>query len=501
MVKQEPTLEAMPANYNPNEVEEEEYKPMPANKRKRASKDNGTSVVSAPKKPKKVQELAKETISERKTTEGEREGSRIEVMPTAEILTGSHVCVLGCGEEVDDIDMKHHYADHYLQEAVRASLFVHPVLGCLLPEDLKALEETYKTSIIDSKVKQYQCSSFWIRPLEATQCVDSKSHTRKMCFREFFIHKLNVHHQLEVLLKRDTRPGMEGILERLYPSPQVKAREEARRKEKEAMKVLKVKQEVKEKQEMKTNAREVHEKASEPASKSSKVQTKDPVKVKKEAVESVGFELEEASNEEDVDNPSNEQVETVGDSSDNLPPALQDPPTKAPPARRSTTAPESPPVPAKEVPGRVEVVRKDTTARVEEMVSKEKLSRVEVVRKDPQVRLPEEVVRRVAVDRVHSCVLCNDKDGRSMNLGSGLWDIKYHYAVRATRMLWKHAIFISSLLSIGLHMIIIIIHQCHRSLTSIIIATVISTIINYLHSNGGLIRNMSIHPTRCVTTT
>ena len=156
MVKQEPTLEAMPANYNPNEVEEEEYKPMPANKRKRASKDNGTSAVSAPKKPKKVQELAKETISERKTTEGEREGSRIEVMPTAEILTGSHVCVLGCGEEVDDIDMKHHYADHYLQEAVRASLFVHPVLGCLLPEDLKALEETYKTSIIDSKVKQYQ---------------------------------------------------------------------------------------------------------------------------------------------------------------------------------------------------------------------------------------------------------------------------------------------------------------------------------------------------------
>ena len=87
------------------------------------------------------------------------------------------------------------------------------------------------------------------------------------------------------------------------------------------------------------------------------------------------------------------------------------------------------------------------------------------MRKDPQVRLPEEMVRRVAVDRVHSCVLCNDKDGRSMNLGSGLWDIKYHYAVRATGMLWKHAIFISSLLSIGLHMIIIIIHQCHRSLS------------------------------------
>jgi len=69
------------------------------------------------------------------------------------------------------------------------------------------------------------------------------------------------------------------------------------------------------------------------------------------------------------------------------------------------------------------------TARVEN-----KLSRVEVVRKpDSQVvaRLPaaKEVVRRVAVDRVHNCVLCNDKDGRSMNLGSGLWDIKYHYAV------------------------------------------------------------------------
>ena len=34
--------------------------------------------------------------------------------------------------------------------------------------------------------------------------------------------------------------------------------------------------------------------------------------------------------------------------------------------------------------------------------------------------------------QVHNCVLCNDRDGRSMNLGSGLWDIKYHYAVSVT---------------------------------------------------------------------
>ena len=33
------------------------------------------------------------------------------------------------------------------------------------------------------------------------------------------------------------------------------------------------------------------------------------------------------------------------------------------------------------------------------------------------------------LSQVHNCVLCNDRDGRSMNLGSGLWDIKYHYAV------------------------------------------------------------------------
>ena len=161
------------------------------------------------------------------------------------------------------------------------------------------------------------------------------------------------------------------------------------------------------------------------------------VKVKKEAVEAINFELEEASlNEEDVDNPSTEQEtlerqpgsEKDGSNIENRASRLAAV-GKAREAAEQARISKPPLVAAKELPGRVEVVK--TTTRVE---NKEKLSRVEVVRKvDPQVvaRLPaaKEVVRRVAVDRVHNCVLCNDKDGRSMNLGSGLWDIKYHYAM------------------------------------------------------------------------
>ena len=35
----------------------------------------------------------------------------------------------------------------------------------------------------------------------------------------------------------------------------------------------------------------------------------------------------------------------------------------------------------------------------------------------------------VEVDRMHDCLLCTDRDGKNLNLGSGLVDIRYHYAV------------------------------------------------------------------------
>ena len=65
----------------------------------------------------------------------------------------------------------------------------------------------------------------------------------------------------------------------------------------------------------------------------------------------------------------------------------------------------------------------------------------EVRRLPPSQEVARPIVDRVSKDQeimkeimmkltqVHNCVLCNDRDGRSMNLGSGLWDIKYHYAV------------------------------------------------------------------------
>ena len=443
-VKQEPMLEVMPADYDPNKVEEVEYRPLLTNKRKRGDKDASATALKDSKKPRKAQELVKETNAGQKPTNSVEKLKEKETTPSEEILAGSHMCVLGCGEEVedDDSDLATHYANHYLQEGVRASLFVHPVLGHLRHEDLELLEETYKSLLLGSSVKKYQC-------LHSKTCT-----SRKMMFREFAVHNLTEHWQLEKLLERDSRPGLDRVLERLYPSPQVKAREEARRKEKEAKKLVKVKLEVKDKQEVRANPPEIQRKAPEKPSKGPEMRTKDSmkVKVKREAVEAVDFELEEACNEEEVDNPSPEQRTGDRQQRNENQKVVQNPPPRGVALTKATPAPEQPriskpplvpakevpakevpakeipakEVPAKEVPGRVEVVRKDTTARVE---NKEKLSRVEVVRKEV-VRLPlKEVVRRVAVDRVHNCVLCNDKDGRSMNLGSGLWDIKYHYAV------------------------------------------------------------------------
>ena len=411
-VKQEPMFEAMPADYNPNEAEEEEYRPLLPNKRKRGGKDTNPTALRDSKKARKTQEMVKETNAARgaaqKPTNDEKETS-----PTEEILASSHMCVLGCGEEVEGVDEATHYAIHYLQEGMRASLFVHPVLGHLRYDDLEALELTYKTSILESTEKKYQC-------LESKTCT-----SRKMMFREFAVHNLTErnHCQLEKLLKRDSRSGLDKVLERLYPSPQVKAREESKRREKEARKLAKVKEE---KQETIRNEAEMQGNAPEVALKGPQLKPKDSmkVKVKKETVEvAVDFELEESCNEEDVDNPREDNEAAVIKSRPSAVGSASPPPELG----RMSNAPL---VATKEVPGRVEVVvRKDTTTTVEN-----KLSRVEVVRKpESQVaaRLPaaKEVVRRVAVDRVHNCVLCNDKDGRSMNLGSGLWDIKYHYAV------------------------------------------------------------------------
>ena len=56
------------------------------------------------------------------------ENDERETTATEDILTGSHMCVLDCGEEVEveednNYNLAFHYADHYFLEGMRASLF------------------------------------------------------------------------------------------------------------------------------------------------------------------------------------------------------------------------------------------------------------------------------------------------------------------------------------------------------------------------------------------
>ena len=139
-------VEAMPADYDPDQVPEMEYTPLT---RKRGA-GNKVSTVSEPKKARRSQEPEGPIVQQPSVED-------------FEILEDYHKCVIdGCGEEVedDDTDLGTHYASHYLEEGVRASLFVHPVLGHLLVDDLDTLQETYKTYILNSTVKKYRWAKF-----------------------------------------------------------------------------------------------------------------------------------------------------------------------------------------------------------------------------------------------------------------------------------------------------------------------------------------------------
>ena len=96
-VKQEPFLEAMPADYNPNEVEEPEYRPLLTRKRRLGSRD--TISATAPKDSKKPRKVQEETNP---TSQKSAVDKPTEMEPMEEILAGSHMCVLHCGEEVED---------------------------------------------------------------------------------------------------------------------------------------------------------------------------------------------------------------------------------------------------------------------------------------------------------------------------------------------------------------------------------------------------------------
>ena len=137
-------VEAMPADYDPDQVPEMEYTPLT---RKRGA-GNNVSTGSEPKKARRSQEPKGPSVQQTCVEDFE-----------LEILAGNHLCVIdGCGEEVEDdgTDLGTHYASHYLEEGVRASLFVHPVLGHLLVDDLDTLQETYENNILHSTVKKYR---------------------------------------------------------------------------------------------------------------------------------------------------------------------------------------------------------------------------------------------------------------------------------------------------------------------------------------------------------
>ena len=144
-------VEAMPADYDPDQEPEMEYTPLT---RKRGA-GNNVSTVSEPKKARRHQEPEGPI--------GRQPQNPTCVPPSVddfepEILAGNHLCVIdGCGEEVEDdgTDLGTHYASHYLEEGVRASLFAHPVLGHLLVDDLDTLQETYD-NILNSTVKKYR---------------------------------------------------------------------------------------------------------------------------------------------------------------------------------------------------------------------------------------------------------------------------------------------------------------------------------------------------------
>ena len=137
-------VEAMPADYDPDQEPEMEYMPLT---RKRGA-GNNVSTLNEPKKARRSQEPKGPSVQQTSVNDFE-----------PEILAGNHLCVIdGCGEEVEDdgTDLGTHYASHYLEEGVRASLFVHPVLGHLLVDDLDTLQETYKNQILNSTVKKYR---------------------------------------------------------------------------------------------------------------------------------------------------------------------------------------------------------------------------------------------------------------------------------------------------------------------------------------------------------
>ena len=72
--------------------------------------------------------------------------------------------------------------------------------------------------------------------------------------------------------------------------------------------------------------------------------------------------------------------------------------------------------------------KKEPWDRKEEGDRQEKKNRQEKEKKrlDDLRRLES---RADIADRVHNCVLCCDRDGMNLNLGSGLADLKYHYSV------------------------------------------------------------------------
>jgi len=263
--------------WNPSDDSEDEYNPLEekVSSRKRSEHHDSSDETLSAKKSRKNASSKQFSMS---------------VKPDPSL---TDTCVI-CHKDVMRSDksitanLKFHYAQEHYYPGGSFSKIAPPEpcdldKGQLLPRDVMG------------KIYRYNCK---FQP--CTQ--------RRMGYKELVLHLATQHHQLETVMKHDNRPGINSVMEYLYP-------------------------------------------------KESKGQANTEVRLKKEIHD----------NSEDVDDPSWSQEEE----------------------KRPVVEPKP--------------IVKAATTRV-------------------GVGIPR-------VDKLHSCIFCNAKDGRNLNLGSGIQELRYHYSL------------------------------------------------------------------------
>merc|ERR1719319_1584934 len=238
------------------------------------------------------------------------------------------------------------------------------------------------------------------------------------------------HRGLAAIMGADNRPGVQAVLATIFPSQedqQVNQEKVDVKQEKQ----VKVKQEAMEQIEV-ANAKEnkAEEKMTRAKARLGKVKVKQEVRQEvdeEEACEQslVGeLELEEAS-EEDVDDPGNVAHQ------DKLNAVLEKYKIKQTVNKKTNASKKVEETKKVYVVDKVE--KKVETKNTEIQKNVEGKKKLVVAKKaetnDEKKRGVVASARPMEVDRVHQCLLCSDRDGRGLNLGRDIWDLKYHYAV------------------------------------------------------------------------